>query len=246
MRICVGLDLSLNHTGLTALDVKTGKVCYYAYITDRQKFALAKHNGVCFTKRFNVNTNNPETKSILRSRLVKTWLLGHLDAMKKLHLPVFHAAIEGYSYGSNSKSAYQIGGLIEGIKSLLYNRKIYIRIYSPRTIQSWANVNIADHKREMIVSAIKAGYKAVDDSHLLEVKQTAKGEQRIDCPASDLSDAFWLAQMLRTELLLRSGDMDIKNDLTDKQRRLLLSTTPTRKVNYLDFDFIGEFHEQIF
>jgi len=244
MNVVIGLDISLNHTGFTALNIKTGEVCFYAYITDKQKFVLSKQVCVCFNKRLKLNTNNTETREVVRSRLVRQWILGVVKDMKKRNMIITHAAIEGFSFASTSRSMYQIGGLVEGVKSILYNRKILMRTYSPKTIQSWAGVGNVNHKVAMIQNAIVDGnFDALANDRLLSVIETKSGKDRVECPASDLADAYWLAHMLRTEILLRTGDMNLKNDLTDKRRKLLLNTTPKRKVNYLGYNFIGEFDE---
>ena len=121
-----------------------------------------------------------------------------------------------------------------------------MRTYSPKTIQSWAGASIVNHKEDMIINAIDNGFDTLDDTRLLSVKQTKSGKNKVECPASDIADAYWLAHMLRVEILLRSGDMDLRNDVTDKRRKLLLNTTPTRKVNYLGYDLIGEINAEIF
>lgn len=242
VKVVIGLDISLNHTGFTALNIKTGEVCFYAYVTDKEKFVLRKQICVCFTKRLKFNTNNTETREVVRSRLVRQWILNTIKDISTRNMIITHAAIEGFSFASASRSVYQIGGLVEGIKSLLYSRRILMRTYSPKTIQSWAGVSNVKHKVDMIHSAIYNGFAALDTDCLLSVVKAKSGKDRVECPASDLADAYWLAHMLRTEILLRTGDMDLKKDLTDKRRKLLLNTTPKRKVNYLGYDFIGEFN----
>jgi len=99
----------------------------------------------------------------------------------------------------------------------------------------------------MIVNAIKNGFQTIDDPKLFKMKTNKRtGKIEIACPASDLADAYWIAQIIRTEVGLRTGTINLKTDLTDNQRKLLMKTTPSRKINYLYLDFIGEFHAEIF
>lgn len=239
--IVLGLDLSLNHSGFVARQISTGKVVYSAYITEAQKYLFKAYNGVFFGKQLNPETNNPETKEILRDRLTRKWFIEQLTALFDEGWKLTHAAIEGFSFASRTRSAYQIGALVGGIKSILYGRKVLMRVYAPKTIQSWANVSQKHYKTDMISNAVHAGYALPDDPKLLHIKGG-----KCSGPASDLADAFWLTDMLRMEILLRSGEKDMKNDLTDKQRKLLLATTGTRKVNYIYLDFIGELHKDVF
>ena len=50
------------------------------------------------------------------------------------------------------------------------------------------------------------------------------------------ADAYCIAQLLRTELLIRAGEVELKS-IPENQRRVFLRTTQQKKVNILDTPF---------
>lgn len=91
--------------------------------------------------------------------------------------------------------------------------------------------NLPDLIRDKKVMVVKQSRTASEEYYIKEEIEEYAGI------ATDLADAFFLARMLRTELMLRSGEEDLK-DLPENERRIFLRVTKALPENVLSRPFI--------
>lgn len=142
-----------------------------------------------------------------------------------------YVAVEDYAYGANGK-VFHIAEFIGSIKSALYfgfgdtDMGVNLRLYDICSIKMYACDNGTATKEDMIDS-----YDLKEGDPL-----DLKFLPRFKSPKEDVVDAFWIAKLLQTELMLRKGLIQLKN-LTEKQIQIFNRTTKSHPTNILATDF---------
>lgn len=237
-----GLDLSLNHWGLVCLDYQTGDVINWFFGDQRKKwekygehFRLMHKHDKKRESAENFHMNRIEKiKTIFYNLLIlpiKNDIKASFDDFEETQPSNCYLNIEGYAYGAKSGSTYQIGEFAGVVKYLLWSYDWNIRITDPLSVKMWA-VSGNAKKRDIVQKARENGFGI--DSNLIEMD---KGRDDWKGPATDLADAYWLAVILRAELMLRSGDMGLKM-LTDKRIEVVNRTTIAYPINLLSRNFL--------
>ena len=242
-RLVIGLDLSLNHIG---------GVCFYnnssdysdvkwAYISNTKKEINIKTSSV-YTKYLPSRITNKKLDTyedidnygVFRlsylKRLIYDMLL-HFCELSTSDSDDIYFAIEGYSYGSKSNSTYQIGELGGVVRDICYLFGC-IRIHDPYSIKLWAT-NKGNAKKRAMYNAYTKYSVCLDDIH----KLIEEGKDDLKGVGTDVIDAFWLADLLRVELDIRDGTLQL-TDLSEGQRQVFLRTTKTYPINMLNRPFI--------
>lgn len=232
----VGADLSLGHSGIVIINSK-GKVVNQFYFHTTKKMCRTSFGGTylqkpLWTKKSSEIFNWELERLVILSKWFNE-IYGILRSTYRSNIMLW--AIEGYAHGygaqKQSRATFQTGGFIELLKLKLYEHQVPMRIIDPQTLRAWVHVPRGGGKRYAIDAAVKqASFKLVNDKRIFDVKKQ-------EGPASDLADAYWLADMARVEILVRRGKIQLK-DLPQHQRDLFLRVTKTQKVNLLARDFI--------
>lgn len=239
-----GLDISLDHGGIVVLD-DGGKVIDYNYFTTVKKMAdVDKDHSVLLSKR-----GKDESKDTFRLRRMDEYLYelknferglsSITNAQRRPFQISSYYSIEGYSYASKSTSICQIAELTGYLKQKIFMGGGNIRIHDPLTVKLFATGKGNCMKKD-VVEAAMSGFNIPEG--LIKKKQVRKKKgapkiEEFDGPATDLADAYFLANMLHTELQLRAGFVTL-DKLSEKARRIFLRVTKAYPINLLDRGFI--------
>lgn len=212
MKIC-GIDPSINSSGKCILDLDDENdyniisATFYGYNITKNR---------CFSRRgnveiFHVGTKYAKLNMFDRQNMVYAY-------MKKDMEDVTHVAFEGYAFNAGStRSIFQLGEFIGGMKKLYYDMGCGIIIYPPRSVKLFATGNGNADKSQMCMA-----FKNEYPDHYPEEFELMK--QYVD-PHADLCDAFWMAETLRNQLIY---DI-IGPDHMDEGTVALLESKSTKK-----------------
>lgn len=181
--LILGIDPSLNGTGIVIM--KNYKVIDFYFFSQVIK-TVNNSNGHGIL--------NKETGMARLNAIYEFFS----DLLKKYDFD--YAGIEDYSYGSKSNSTFQIGGIGELLRLLLFRNFIPFRDLEPSKVKKFATGHGNAEKSEMVLQAYKDGF---------DVSKYGKNGE-------DLADAYWIAKMVSTELILKA-DYKYINSL-DKNR----------------------------
>jgi Holliday junction resolvasome RuvABC endonuclease subunit len=131
-----------------------------------------------------------------------------------------YCAIEDYAYGAKSNSIFQIGGLGELLRLMTYRSGIPYRDYEPSKVKRFATGSGTAEKSEMVLAAYKSGF---------DVSKYGKNGE-------DLVDAYWIGNMLTTELFLHKNK-DYIGKFTRKQQEVFNETTKSYPIPLLNRQF---------
>jgi len=146
--------------------------------------------------------------------------------------------IEDYAVGAQSASVYQIGeagGIIRHY-FLRHIKRTQLRLTNPSSLASWIGKGAKSSKRFRIAKAHKEGFRIPKG---LTKQVNVKGSPELDGPGTDLADAYWLADMVRTEVQLRLGTQAL-SDLPQHQRDVVNKVTKANPIGLLTRHFITE------
>lgn len=216
----LGIDASLNHTGI--VELTDGVLSNYWYITDNKPVAKKMGEHAIL---FSVNDKDVDWQkgSILRlielEKTFKTFLDSH---------SVDFIGMEDYALG-NPRRAHYIGELGGILRVLLYKNGIPFRLQDPLTIKMFiADSGNAD--KDAVKDAVKNNFK-------VEFKFPELTDKQNKSVSEDLADAFAVAQLTWTEVQLRRGTLALSS-LSEKQIRAFNRVTKLYPVNLLARDWL--------
>ena len=233
----IGIDASLNHTGVVMIDYKSGNIVDLSYIAEKKQDLRSKFNCAFFSKPSGKNkSNNSENWAMLRYRLNKQWFSKTLK--KFMHKGrITHAIIEGYAYNAASRSVYETGGWGELIRYILLVSNIPYRVVEPMSLRSFSGAYLEKSKEDKKYTMYKI---AVKEQPI--IKNLPVNIQKMIGPGSDVADAYLTAKMLLCELRLRKG-LIVLSQIPEHERRVFLRVTKANPVNLLDHDFCANKEE---
>jgi Holliday junction resolvasome RuvABC endonuclease subunit len=211
----IGIDQSAR--GTAAVVLEDGKMIDLMFYADNKTTAkkLAERGALMPVQV----TAGDELSRILRLEDLKLKLRKFLMKWKPAH-----AALEDYALARLAYS-HTLGEVGAIIKLELFRLSIPFRIYDVHAIKMFATGDGSAEKADMIVACCNQWEKL----NFLEYgKDTGAG--------GNVADAYSIAQLLRTELLIRAGELDLKS-IPDEKRRVFLRTTKQKPVNILDTPF---------
>jgi len=186
MKIC-GIDPSMNSSGKCIMELGPNNfsiidIKFYGY--NSVKIRCINEENVNLTS---VGTKYLKSNMFDRQNIAYEIINEDMDDVK-------HVAFEGYAYGATkTNSIFQIGEFIGGMKKMFYDAGKGIMIYPPSVIKRFATGSGSADKTQM-----SAMFK--EEYPQLYPKQFDKLPQN-DSPHSDLCDAFWIAEVLRTHII---------------------------------------------
>jgi len=146
-----------------------------------------------------------------------------------------YIALEGYAYAAKG-AVIDIAEFIGSIKNYIYSHKYKLRIYQPQEPKMFIT-DKGNADKEQMLNMVKEKFGIDFSKFGIEVKK-----KTFSGPGFDLTDAYSILQLLKTELLLRYGKLD-KDQLTLKQIEVFNRVTKKKKVNLLVEQFIYEKEE---
>jgi Holliday junction resolvasome RuvABC endonuclease subunit len=133
-----------------------------------------------------------------------------------------YAAIENYAFGAKSNSVFQMGGLGEMLRLSLFKNKVPYKEYEPARVKKYATGKGNAEKSQMVLAAFKDGF---------DVSKYGKSGE-------DLSDAYWIAQMLNNEICIHKNKDYLKN-LSSKKIEIFTEETKSNPVALINRPFIS-------
>ena len=214
----IGVDQSPNGTAVICLNDK-GKINRMLFYADSKK-DVKKFMHVGAVESIKVKAND-EVGGIKRLNNIRNTLNDFLNLYKNKRCI---ASMEGYTFArmAFSHSLGEVGGMI---RMLFWERQLPYRVYDVQAVKIFATGK-GNAKKGEIIEAIAEEY----DLHFLKY-----GKE--NGAAGNLADAFIIAEMLRTEVMLREGLLELK-DLSENKRRVFLRVTKQNFTNVLDLPFI--------
>jgi Holliday junction resolvasome RuvABC endonuclease subunit len=225
--LAVGWDQSLNHGAAVALN-RAGFCVFHAYLTSLAAYAGPKYK--CAKYRLPptiLKDKDDDNRSILRLAFLRLFYqqvcgkVGCVSAGRPVYL-----AIESYPF-HKVQGAHQIGeggGLLRIVAS---DYGFLIRTYDPKTVKSYCTGNGNSTSADLQEALTKQGKRG-----WLEYGTG------VNTPGEDLAVASALADMVRTEVLVRQGEIGLAT-LEDRERAIFLRVTKANPVNLLDRPFVN-------
>jgi len=246
----LGLDISVAHGAAVVLNRK-GKVILRSYFTTRKAWCVPQKleseidliESTFIRPKDKKRVIIPEQYIAFRRSHVRMWFNSVMDyangVMRHKLDPVntktpiaftLFANVEDYAYAAASRSSYQIGEVAGILRDILFYRGGYSRFTVPSSLQKWICGGKC-LKKPRVLKAIKKG--------LVIPKTTISVDKNgeYDGPCTDLADAFWLANMVRTECRMKRGKLTL-DKLSQSKRDVFLSVTKTQPVGMLTRPFI--------
>lgn len=210
----VGLDLSINGSGCVKISLNNN-------------LNIINIDYIAFS---NIKKNTTDKIFLLRNKDFKNYIDRNLYSESKILSycnDCDFCAIEDYSYGSSAGQVFHIAEFIGSIKKELYKNNKKIRLYDPNSIKMFATKLGNADKRHMNDAYEKLTENTIDLSKLKPNKS----------PREDIIDAYYIVMLLRQELMLRKGIIQLK-DLDEKNIRIYNRITKKFPINLLDRDFL--------
>ena len=231
--IIAGLDVSTTSTGCVKfeLDDTTLSIISVERLGFKKLSETSKEvppNGIIAYKDSQFNTFYH--KLIFMSSHIKTFLSG-----------VNYVSFEDYAFGAAGKIT-MLAEACGHLKTHVFLEGASLRLYDPTSVKLYATGKGNSKKPDMFDSfSNKPHTSIVTDLPQIPVHKKGKnaGLRNKDgiSPLSDIVDAYFLCDMLRSELMLRNGIVTLQQVAADC-KRIMTRTTKITKVDLLHQPFI--------
>ena len=214
MKKYLGLDMSLNHGAMVLINSETGWLEDYRYYTTTKKWTN-NDNGL----HLDVKEDDPDIYDAERLEQITCFLCAFIYVHGMSYDGL--AAVEGYAFGRNNKSHQigELGGLVK--HHMYYITQTPYRIYPPKSVKMFVTGNGNASKEDMIKAQkpkIEGLPKGLPDENV-----------------GDLCDALGLAEMLRIEDRIKTGELTKAGLLTREAKTFYKG----KKVNFVDRPWIA-------
>ena len=221
-----GYDPSINSTGKCIMtldddtyDIQDVRLYGYSKVIKR---SITLQN----CEIFHVGTQYPKMNMYDRQNIA-------YEALKKDMEDVVNVSFEGYAYDKNkktSRSIFQLGEFIGGMKKMFYDMGKGVIIYPPKTVKKFATGTGNADK----VTMCKMFEKEFPEWYPTEAFNLLP---EFEDPHADLCDAFWMAEILRNHMIyevfgterLDEGTVAFLEFKKDKKTSSIVETKLERK-----------------
>jgi Holliday junction resolvasome RuvABC endonuclease subunit len=215
--LVVGIDQSAN--GSAAAVLENGRLAHVLFFADTKKASI-EFSRSTMVGNFTAEAVEPVRLKTADDEVGKTRRLreirDQLSTLLRTTNPT-HVAFEGYSM-TRAPVASRVLGEVGGIvRVLLADLRIPFRVYPVEAVKSFATGNGAAEKAEMVLACRDRW----DKPNFLRFGKT-------EGAAGNLADAYVIAQLLRLELRVRAGLVELES-LDPTSRAVLRRTTPKRQ-----------------
>ncbi len=228
----IGIDLSATRAGVIIMDID-GKVIKSFYVTALKKYLTGDATSAYLPPR-----PTKMDKGIYAAYRRCQMAYHAFLASEVTCSPLSVIALEDYAYGATGRGMFEVVEISGLLRNHLWREDIPLRMIDPMSMQMWA-LKGGCTKLDRIQAAEKAGYKIPETLYTQKAK---KGD--VDGPGTDLADAYWLADMLRVEVLVRLGKVTLA-ELNQRQRDIFNRVTKAYPVNLLNRPFVWRQDEQV-
>lgn len=224
----LGIDLSPNHGAFVALGIG-GLLVDYCYATDRRKVAdKSKSKGTYLALTKYKGKENAQVRSMVR---MEFWD-GYLEATIGDLFPS-HVGLEDYAYRA-AQGAHQIGEVGGIARSMIWRMALKARLHDPQSAKMFvAHKGNAD--KTMVANAVRSRWPETEEFDRYTVGSDSRTTE-------DLFDAYAIARLVLTELLLRRGELDLSS-LHEKEIQVFNRCTKNFPVSTLGRSWIQKGNE---
>ena len=217
--IISGIDPSMSSTGIVKF-----------YLDENLNIVNTDYMGFCQVKKNadDVNVFHYNKKDYRNRYDITLWMS---DKIFNFIKDSDYISMEDYAYGANGV-VFDIGEFVGYIKMGIYKRGIPLRLYDPLSNKKFATKHGDSDKISMYNSFCNLKEQKPNLDHLPEPNKSSGVS-----PTSDIVDAYFLCDLLRTELQLRKGIITLK-DLPEHKIEIFNRVTKNRPVNILSTDFL--------
>jgi len=223
----LGCDVAPNHTGFVLMN-HTAEILATRFTCDVKK--LADLAGKRSLREFNPKSYfHPKKKKNADRDIFRTQrLLFNYRTFRNVieELQPTHVAIEDYAF-SRRTQAYTIAEIAGLLKLIIYHTGIPFRLYTTNDVKLYATA-FGSAAKEDVLNAIK---------EKRDVDFGAFNVGSKDLISYDLADAYILADLVRTEALLRFGKLRL-DQLPEGVIRVFQRATKSNPVNLLGREWI--------
>lgn len=226
----IGMDLGLNHSAY--VELTDGELSNYWYLTTAAGSAKQSRRG---ERLLLLKTKDKQAMAMRRLNDIVQFI--NRKVLRKNSLPDY-IGIEDYAIRAEQGAHYlgEIGGLV---RYLVYGRRIKLRLHDPNSVKMFTTHDGMAQK-DAIERAVKKRWK-VDFSKFNQprpkpTKKKPKPTQK-RTTSEDLCDAYAIAKMVWTEVLLRNGHILMK-ELHPKEIQVFNRITKAYPMSLLDRDWI--------
>ena len=226
----MGSDLALNHAASVVVD-STGEVIDYKFLIDKT-FAAKNPKGIrlhlpkCFRDKADDRKKDSDLKDMWRLDFLSGWMY---DTMAEFN-PDF-IGVEGYAYDASGR-VHQAAELCGQYKLMAWQNEKPLRVCGIQSLKMWATGK-GNATKEMVMDAAKDRVGDLFAQNNPPQIKSKNGLSKLNRQAEeDLSDAYWVSQMLWVEWRLRFGLMSLE-DLTHDQRRVINRVTKSMPIGIL-------------
>lgn len=234
-----GIDLSVNHLGWVMLLDRRESISF-GFVDHRAKYQKRNLHSATETASLAVSKdlrnvfrrfNGKENRELLQTARLHVWQ-HYVKGLAEFfwQQEIRHVTFEQYAYAASGRSAYQIGEIGGIFREAFFSKGFALRFVAPTALKKWASHGTAS-KQGMVLSATEKDCDIPMD--LIDVSM--KGEW--SGPGVDVADAFWLADILLTELKVRHGQIRFPS-LPTRQIEVFNSVSPSMPVNQLARPFV--------
>jgi Holliday junction resolvasome RuvABC endonuclease subunit len=228
----LGLDISLNHGA--GIELTNGKISDFFYYTNKAGSAKQSWRATRIPSAIYKTKDN---QRISVSRL--SWLKEYLTYTISNLYPQY-VGLEDYAVGAERGSHYlgEIGGIT---RLIIYESGFKLRLHDPTSVKMFA-AHDGTCRKDAVARAVKdkwgCDFSSFDQPSPRPTKKNPE-PTRNKQTSEDLCDAYAIAQMVWTEVKLRSGCI-LLSDLHEKEIRVFNRTTKTYPVNLLNREWISK------
>lgn len=228
--IVQGWDISLNHGAI--VQIRNGELDTFWYYTDKAGSAA---RSVRYGTRLIVDgktKTDRHTRSIGRLAWISRWLRVHgLEGVA--HERPDYVGLEDYAIRAEQGAHYlgEVGGIA---RLMLWNTGIHFRLHDPVSVKMFTTHD-GTAQKDAIEEAVRERWN-VDFSDFNQPR-SVEGKQQNRQTSEDLADAFAIAQLVWTEVQLRSGTITMSS-LHPKEIQVFNRVTKTNPESLLAREWI--------
>jgi Holliday junction resolvasome RuvABC endonuclease subunit len=218
----IGIDLSLNHSGLVELDL-TGDLTWWEFVSESKAAAGRNGRGIHLPK-FKGDRQQAQMERL-------AWWVEFLTRVFAQRRPCY-VGIEDYAFSAASNTSYQIGELGGMARLSALRSGAMLRLHDPTSVKMFGALNGAATATDL-VEKVKELWGS---DFSVANPPVGKGKPNT-IPGEDLAAAYAVARLVWTEVKLRAGFLRL-DALHEKQIQVFNRTTKANPVNLLGREWL--------
>lgn len=244
----IGIDLSLNHFGITCRNSEVESSLLLSFSSNKKKFVKRFYYN---TYVFSTPTKNKEEcdanfQARRREKVLRN-ICYFLDQRKPSSEN--YVCMEDYAYTTRTGSSHQLAELVGSVKHILWTHGYKLILIDPTTLKLWATGKGNSYKKDMVevakslTASVFPKCSLLEDPNLSENRKVNRSYAEtvvdLDGPVTDIADSIILSYLVEQFVLLKKSSISFAV-LPEHQARVYTKTTKTNPVRLYDRPFICE------